>query len=64
MYRQNQTLGMPRMLGVCDMLSALGDTVSVWCTARPNEADMTEKFWRIPKGKVAPSLNSLFALLE
>jgi hypothetical protein len=63
-YRHFQTLGMPSMLGVRDMLAALGRTLPVWCTVRPDEADMTDMFWHIPKSEVVPSLNSLFDLLE
>ena len=63
-YRHFQNLGMPSTLGVRDMLAALGRTVPVWCTVRPDEADMTDMFWLVPKGEVVPSLNSLFDLLE
>ena len=63
-YRHFQTLGMPSMLGVRDMLAALGRTLPVWCTVGPDEADMADMFWHIPKSEVVPFLNSLFDLLE
>ena len=50
------------MVGVRDMLGAVGRTLPVWATVRPDEADMTDMFWHIPKDDVIPSPDSLFAL--
>ena len=53
-YRHFQTLGMPSMLGVRDMLAALGRTLPVWCTVRPDEADMTDMFGISPRVRLFP----------
>ena len=63
-YRQFQTLGMPSMVGVRDLLGSLGRFNPVWASVRPDEADMTDMFWNIPKGDVVPALHELFELLE
>ena len=63
-YRLFQTLGMPVMTGVRDVLGSLGRLRLVCSTVRPDEADMTDMFWHTPKDDVVPSLDSIFALLE
>ena len=63
-YRLLQTLGMPTMTGVRDMLGSLGRFMPVWSTVQPDEADMADMFWHIPKDDVVPSLNLIFTLLE
>ena len=45
-------------------MGALGRTLPVWATVRPDKADMTHMFGHIPKAVFIPSLDSLFALLE
>ena len=44
-YRLLLTLGTPCMLGVRDVLGAVGRTMPVWSTVCPAEADMADMFW-------------------
>ena len=50
-YRQFQTLGMPSMVRVRDLPGSLGRCNPVRASVRPDEADMTDTFWHLPKGR-------------